>query len=90
MKFQLTRLVRGVTGVGKRLNRHFGISTHTPRERRDIISNPSLAMKYIFQLTRLVRGVTVDDCEPCYLIAISTHTPRERRDTAFFKACSVS
>ena len=57
-RFQLTRLMRGVTA--KPIERTFCtvISTHTPHARRDI-KNGEIPCDYeVFQLTRLMRGVT--------------------------------
>ena len=56
--FQLTRLVRGVTGMSTIYDVKLFISTHTPRERRDSHIFRSSLDYLIFQLTRLVRGVT--------------------------------
>ena len=79
--FQLTRLVRGVT-IPKpySLQREYKISTHTPRERRDIFRKLPAGWGTAFQLTRLVRGVTSISANTSFFIRISTHTPRERRD----------
>ena len=56
--FQLTRLMRGVTGT-LRLPSHInGISTHTPHARRDYGHDSRIGNVLEFQLTRLMRGVT--------------------------------
>ena len=60
-----------------------GISTHTPRERRDMWYGSTLDNMIAFQLTRLVRGVTEPAILDNGLDFISTHTPRERRDSAW-------
>ena len=56
--FQLTRLVRGVTVLERAMAKIILISTHTPRERRDLIYSTIIYYAIKFQLTRLVRGVT--------------------------------
>ena len=78
-KFQLTRLMRGVTvrNAGK-LSR-MRISTHTPHARRD--ETPKNTMLFAkFQLTRLMRGVTSGGNAYENVKEISTHTPHARRD----------
>ena len=79
LPFQLTRLVRGVTGFTAVLVVVCDISTHTPRERRDVGCHA---------LSSFARISTHTPRERRDLIArklfdidtISTHTPRERRD----------
>ena len=59
LKFQLTRLMRGVTLLCSHLPAgQTRISTHTPHARRDAVSSAALALTSKFQLTRLMRGVT--------------------------------
>ena len=60
LRFQLTRLMRGVTTylqsmivVGR------AISTHTPHARRDLVIVSLFSNALRFQLTRLMRGVTL-------------------------------
>ena len=57
-KFQLTRLMRGVTNVTTDRERIEKISTHTPHARRDRRKLIDQIEKIRFQLTRLMRGVT--------------------------------
>ena len=58
VKFQLTRLMRGVTiDAGSYFDR-FSISTHTPHARRDLSGGSPCRPNDKFQLTRLMRGVT--------------------------------
>ena len=56
--FQLTRLMRGVTGAEKVVTNVQGISTHTPHARRDHFNAGVACFLKLFQLTRLMRGVT--------------------------------
>ena len=57
-EFQLTRLMRGVTGKKFNCSPSDKISTHTPHARRDSEKTFSILSSSIFQLTRLMRGVT--------------------------------
>ena len=59
-KFQLTRLMRGVT-LTQQTARPLSqtISTHTPHARRDKVRRFQILFHEKFQLTRLMRGVTI-------------------------------
>ena len=57
-KFQLTRLMRGVTKSIRSSLLNHTISTHTPHARRDNIRIHAAVVPDKFQLTRLMRGVT--------------------------------
>ena len=57
-KFQLTRLMRGVTNFIEGKRNFETISTHTPHARRDPLSRIYRFRADKFQLTRLMRGVT--------------------------------
>ena len=57
-KFQLTRLMRGVTLLRRKLIDQIEISTHTPHARRDLLPGLLSFLLKTFQLTRLMRGVT--------------------------------
>ena len=58
-KFQLTRLMRGVTPDLWELLMQWDISTHTPHARRDVLNVCYILIIPLFQLTRLMRGVTL-------------------------------
>ena len=58
-RFQLTRLMRGVTPSVAGKYPTFIISTHTPHARRDTYFSPPNLWNSEFQLTRLMRGVTM-------------------------------
>ena len=80
VRFQLTRLMRGVTVVIMKMYYPIFISTHTPHARRDLLRSTLDRSHNLFQLTRLMRGVT--ECTGAALpnFQISTHTPHARRD----------
>ena len=61
-KFQLTRLMRGVTAEVFADTAAEQISTHTPHARRDFMRLIMLSLISSFQLTRLMRGVTGHGC----------------------------
>ena len=79
-KFQLTRLMRGVTNSIGLLTFRNRISTHTPHARRDRSGCSRLCALRTFQLTRLMRGVTLHIRRRLLCKEISTHTPHARRD----------
>ena len=79
-KFQLTRLMRGVTTGCSMCGFGIQISTHTPHARRDDSTKNSMCCQSKFQLTRLMRGVTNTLLIPSHIPEISTHTPHARRD----------
>ena len=58
MSFQLTRPARGATIVFVQRKIVWYISTHTPREGRDLVSFDFLKSTARFQLTRPARGAT--------------------------------
>ena len=62
LKFQLTRLMRGVTADNLMLELGEKISTHTPHARRDENIYKVEVWIWEFQLTRLMRGVTGRFC----------------------------
>ena len=57
-RFQLTRLMRGVTPFVYLVQHENPISTHTPHARRDWVHLLYTEYSLQFQLTRLMRGVT--------------------------------
>ena len=66
IKFQLTRLMRGVTSsVLRKFNQLCDISTHTPHARRDQTIAERQKDYGVFQLTRLMRGVTARSKHLC-------------------------
>ena len=67
IKFQLTRLMRGVTSPTPALRAFLIISTHTPHARRDRVRLCPVCQWRRFQLTRLMRGVTEETIYPRYI-----------------------
>ena len=78
-KFQLTRLMRGVTRG--RTNDDARFPFQLTRLMRGVTSaHRSMPRMSGFQLTRLMRGVTYSVHTVCAVLVISTHTPHARRD----------
>ena len=79
LQFQLTRLMRGVTGYNSTLpnQQKFQLT----RLMRGVTPAADVQpVKHGFQLTRLMRGVTIRTAKVTTLDRISTHTPHARRD----------
>ena len=82
--FQLTRLMRGVTGT-HRFNRVVYRQFQLTRLMRGVTqwALQATTVQLSFQLTRLMRGVTVEVNNAEAAVNISTHTPHARRDPSY-------
>ena len=78
--FQLTRLMRGVTGIDLITHVIFFISTHTPHARRDVAVRelPMMSISISTHTPHARRDLTSSGLFPH--TQISTHTPHARRD----------
>ena len=83
-KFQLTRLMRGVTALFPNVHRYAQISTHTPHARRDELDINEVQKITISTHTPHARRDQFIVICICLLVIISTHTPHARRDIVSF------
>ena len=78
--FQLTRLMRGVTGIDLITHVIFFISTHTPHARRDVAVRELPMMSISISTHTPHARRDPQSSEENSLRIISTHTPHARRD----------
>ena len=78
--FQLTRLMRGVTGSACSVPSMCTISTHTPHARRDRKCKGGSKAIAISTHTPHARRDDISSAKTATLSLISTHTPHARRD----------
>ena len=78
-KFQLTRLMRGVTSVLPSGCPAIKISTHTPHARRDVLHIIEMQLLVISTHTPHARRDAIMN-QKGSVFDISTHTPHARRD----------
>ena len=89
-RFQLTRPLRGATGLKIILRPSKTISTHTPLAGRDRITPLHMEIIRLFQLTRPLRGATTQTGEVRRVVKnFNSHAPCGARHLRlFFLGCS--